>query len=50
MEPAAPEISDRELMDTLKFQAEMWFNNRHLILLEELFRRYTRAKSQQTPK
>ena len=48
MEPPARQISDAELMDELKFQAAMWFNNHTLLLLEELFKRYMYAKSRQT--
>lgn len=37
---SAKEMTDKELMDRLKHEGAMWFNNTNLLLLEELFRRY----------
>lgn len=43
-EPTPLEISDEELLDKLKHQAAMWFNNYNLLLLDELFLRFNNAK------
>lgn len=42
-----PEITltDDELLDHLKRQGAMWFNNENLLLLEELFRRYKQCQA-----
>lgn len=48
MRPA--DLPDHELMDRLKYLAAQWFNNIDILVLEELFRRYERAKSSSTPK
>jgi hypothetical protein len=45
MESTARALTDKELMDALKHEGAMWFNNTNLLLLEELFRRYTQCKS-----
>ena len=40
MEPTAAEMTDRELVDSLRRAAGIWFKNTDLLLLEELIRRY----------
>lgn len=37
-------LTDSELMDRLKGLSAQWFKNDDILLLEELFRRYQRAK------
>jgi hypothetical protein len=39
------DLPDPELMDRLKHLAAQWFNNTDILVLEELFRRYERAKT-----
>lgn len=48
MESAARSLTDNELLDRLKHQGAMWLNNENLLLLEELFRRYTKCKNSRT--
>lgn len=38
-------LSDEQLLNDLKALASQWFKNDDVLLLEELFRRYNRAKS-----
>lgn len=45
MTPLPRDLPDPELMDRLKHLAAQWFNNTDILVLEELFRRYERAKA-----
>lgn len=45
MESPQSSLTDFELMDRLKYLAAQWFNNTDILVLEELFRRYERAKT-----
>lgn len=38
------DLSDNEVMDRLKHLAAQWFSNDNILLLEELFRRYSRSR------
>lgn len=42
------DLTDDELFDALKRLAAMWFKNSDILILEELFRRYNRAKAMST--
>lgn len=40
----APEMTDEQLIETLRKEVAAWFSNVHLLEFEELIRRYNKAK------
>ena len=43
------DMTDQQLIDTIKHLATQWFSNDEILLLEELFRRNINAKPSQPP-